>query len=66
MFPEAPSGRSRGTGHKVKRGNTPSVRKHFLTTRVIEHPHRLPREVLESPSLGVLKSCVNTDLENQV
>lgn len=32
------------------------IRKDFFTLRVIEHWHRLTREVLECPSLKILKT----------
>ena len=31
------------------------VRKNFFTQRIVKHWDRLPREVVESPSLAVLK-----------
>jgi len=57
-----PSGR--GNGHKLKHRKFPlSIRKHFfLTVRVTEHWHGLPRDDVESPSLGILKSSLDTVL----
>ncbi|KAK4819108.1 hypothetical protein QYF61_025367 [Mycteria americana] len=43
--------KTRVNGHKLKHsGYLLNIREHFLTVRVTEHWHRLPREVLESPS----------------
>ncbi|KFV83147.1 hypothetical protein N308_02948, partial [Struthio camelus australis] len=41
-----------------------NVRKKFLTVRVTEHWHRLPREAVESPSLKIFKTRLDTILGN--
>ncbi|KAK4829367.1 hypothetical protein QYF61_003294 [Mycteria americana] len=45
----------------VRRGLDCILRKNLFTKRVVKHWNRLPREVVESPSLGV-KRCVNVAL----
>jgi len=60
-----PSDRTRGDGQKLKdRWFSLNIRKHCFTLRVTEHRHRLPREVVESPSLDIFKSCLDTVLGN--
>jgi len=42
------------------------IRKNFFTERVIKHRKRLPREVVELPSLEVFKRHVDVLLRDMV
>ena len=65
LFMRADSDRTRGSGLKLRRGRLDTGRK-FFTQRVVMHWNRLPKEVVDAPSLEIFKARLDVALGSLV
>ena len=65
LFCRASCNRTRGHGFKLKEGRLRlGIRTNFFTVRVVKHRNRLPREMVDAPSLETFKVRLDGALSN--
>jgi len=56
-----------GNGSKLHQGRfRPDIRKNFFTERVVKDENRLPRELVDAPSLSGFKRHLDNALNNML
>jgi len=67
LFSRVSSNRTRGNGFKINKGRFRlDIRKKFFMLRVVKPWHRLPREVVDAPSLETFKVRLDGALSNLI
>ena len=67
LFTRMDSDRTRGTGFKLRQERCRlDIRRTFFTQRVVTHGNRLPKEVVDAPSLNAFKTKLDVALGSLV
>ena len=67
LFSRACCNRTRGNGFKLKEGRFRlDIRKKFFTVSVVKHWNRLPRKMVDAPSLETFKVRLDGALSNLI
>ena len=67
LFTRVDNGKTRGNGFKLKEGRFRlNIRRKFFTERVVRCWNRLPREVVDAPSLEVFRARLDGALGSLV
>jgi len=67
LFTGMDSDRTRGNGFKLREGMFRlDIRRKFFTQRMVTHSNRLPREVVDAPSLNAFKGRLDVALDSLV